>query len=164
MSFSELLAVKLPLGLIVLVYILFEIKQMLADFVLQNSWMAGGKQSATGWLAPMATHCTIHASLTLVIALVINPAFWRLAFVDFVAHFSIDCAKARIGLATGWTGTPKLLVAFWRIPSLPLPNPLGAGTDANRGVANARQSSYTLCDNVYWRLVPWPVNGKHTFG
>jgi hypothetical protein len=49
--------------------------------------MAGGKQSATGWLATMATHCTIHESLTLVIALVINPAFWWLAFVDFVVHF-----------------------------------------------------------------------------
>jgi len=46
MSFSELLAIELPLGLIILVFILFEIKQMLADFVLQNSWMAGGKQQA----------------------------------------------------------------------------------------------------------------------
>ena len=112
MSFSELLAIELPLGLIILVFILFEIKQMLADFVLQNSWMEGGKQSATGWLAPMATHCTIHASLTLVIALVINPSFWWLAFVDFVVHFSIDCAKACIGLATGWTPERQ---SFWSL-------------------------------------------------
>ncbi|MBT6314623.1 MAG: DUF3307 domain-containing protein [Alphaproteobacteria bacterium] len=112
MSFSELLAIELPLGLIILVFILFEIKQMLADFVLQNSWMAGGKQQASGWMAPLAMHCTIHASFTLAIALVINPSFWWLAFVDFVVHFSIDFAKARIGLATGWTPERQ---SFWSL-------------------------------------------------
>jgi hypothetical protein len=112
MSISDLLAIELPLGLIILVFVLFEIKQMLADFMLQTSWMARGKQQAEGWLPPLATHCTVHASFTLAIALVINPAFWWLALVDFAAHFSVDLAKARIGLATGWTPERQ---SFWSL-------------------------------------------------
>ena len=103
MSFSESLAIELPLGLVILVFILFEIKQMLADFVLQNSCMAMGKQKASGELSPFLVCCAVHSAFTLAIVLAINPVFWWLAFVDFTAHFSVDFAKARIGLATGWT-------------------------------------------------------------
>ena len=40
---------------------LFIIKHLLADFLLQTSWMAKGKELASGWLGPLLAHVALHA-------------------------------------------------------------------------------------------------------
>lgn len=90
-------------------YAAFALKQFLADFVLQSNWMAVGKEHARGWAVPLAAHAGCHAVLTLLLALVIFPAFWWFGPVDFLVHGGIDRAKAwasrRLDLKpdeTGW--------------------------------------------------------------
>ncbi|MEQ9125126.1 MAG: DUF3307 domain-containing protein, partial [Alphaproteobacteria bacterium] len=101
MTLEELLALQAPLGAVALAFVLFEIKQLLADYVFQTDWMAQGKQRARAWQAPLAAHCLTHALGTLLIALMLNPALWWLAIVDLLVHGGIDFGKARIGAAAG---------------------------------------------------------------
>jgi Protein of unknown function (DUF3307) len=84
-----------------LIFILFIVKHVLADFVLQTSWMWGTKDKEHGWLAPLAAHAGCHAAFTLVLALVINPALWWLGVVDFALHAIIDRARAVVGRRLG---------------------------------------------------------------
>ena len=97
--------------LLILIFILFAVKHVLADFILQTSWMWRLKDQEHGWLAPLAAHAGCHATLTLAIALVINPALWWLGVVDFLLHAAIDRARGvvgrRLGLVparSGWWG------------------------------------------------------------
>lgn len=69
------------------------VKHVIADFLLQNSWMALGKDQKTGWALPLLTHCTIHGVLTTLIVVLIEPRLWFLGLVDFVIHICIDRAK-----------------------------------------------------------------------
>jgi hypothetical protein len=74
--------------------IIFQLKQFLADFPLQNRYMLQKTRSDWSFIPPLALHCAIHAIITLVIALLIIPSLWWLAFVDFVIHFTMDRIKA----------------------------------------------------------------------
>lgn len=76
--------------------VLFLMKHLLADFVLQSSWIAGGKQQREGWLAPLTVHVSLHAALTGLILLILAPGLVWLALVDFVVHFTIDRTKVII--------------------------------------------------------------------
>jgi hypothetical protein len=80
--------------LFIAVLIFYQVKHFIADFVLQNVWML--QKSKPGWdfVPPLAIHCGVHAGLTLVLALYLNPAVWWLAIVDFVLHFTMDRIKA----------------------------------------------------------------------
>ena len=69
------------------------VKHVIADFVLQNSWMAIGKDQKTGWALPLLAHCLVHLALALVLILIIAPRFWFLAFIDFAIHIVVDRAK-----------------------------------------------------------------------
>jgi E3 ubiquitin-protein ligase DOA10 len=69
------------------------VKHVIADFVLQNSWMAIGKDQKTGWALPLLAHCLVHLVLALVLILVIAPRFWFIAFIDFAIHIVVDRAK-----------------------------------------------------------------------
>jgi hypothetical protein len=69
------------------------VKHVIADFVLQNSWMAIGKDQKTGWALPLLAHCLVHLALALALILVIAPRFWFVAFIDFAIHIVIDRAK-----------------------------------------------------------------------
>ena len=69
------------------------VKHVIADFVLQNSWMAIGKDQKTGWALPLLAHCLVHLALALVLVLVIAPRFWFVAFIDFAIHIAVDRAK-----------------------------------------------------------------------
>jgi hypothetical protein len=69
------------------------VKHVIADFVLQNSWMAIGKDQKTGWALPLLAHCLVHLALALVLILVIAPRFWFIAFIDFAIHIVVDRAK-----------------------------------------------------------------------
>ncbi|KQP49001.1 hypothetical protein ASG40_16235 [Methylobacterium sp. Leaf399] len=76
------------------------VKHYLADFLLQTTWMARGKEGARGWLLPLAAHAGCHAGLTLAVALAVAPHLWWLALVDFTIHFAVDRVKAIVGRRT----------------------------------------------------------------
>jgi hypothetical protein len=69
------------------------VKHVVADFILQNAWMAMGKDAKTGWALPLLAHCAIHGAMATAIFLMLAPRFWYLGLVDFVIHIIIDRAK-----------------------------------------------------------------------
>jgi hypothetical protein len=101
-------AVTADVPFLTLIFILFSVKHVLADFVLQTSWMWRTKDKEHGWIAALAAHAGCHAAFTLALALVINPALWWLGVVDFAFHATIDRARAvlgrRLGLVPGRSG------------------------------------------------------------
>lgn len=74
--------------------VLFQIKHFIADFPLQREYML--KKAMPGWnfLLPLSLHCSVHAFLTLLITLYVNPSLWWLALVDFGIHFTMDRIKS----------------------------------------------------------------------
>jgi hypothetical protein len=68
-------------------------KHIIADFVLQTTWMALGKDQKTGWALPLLAHCLVHLASSLVLILIIAPRFWFVAFIDFAIHIVVDRAK-----------------------------------------------------------------------
>jgi hypothetical protein len=69
------------------------VKHVIADFVLQTSWMAIGKDQKTGWALPLLAHCLVHLAVSMTLILIIAPRFWFVAVVDFVIHITVDRAK-----------------------------------------------------------------------
>ncbi len=84
-------------------WLAFSVKHFLADFVLQTSALARGKEQAHGWVVPLALHAGGHGVLTLLIALLVAPQLWWLGLADFAIHFLIDHGKTLIGRRGGWT-------------------------------------------------------------
>lgn len=99
---------QIPLQPLVLVYLAFAAKQLLADFFLQSSWMAFGKKAQVRWLAPLLAHAAVHALGTFLIALAVSPALWWLGLVDFAVHAGIDRLKAVLSRGLEMTKGP-----FW---------------------------------------------------
>ena len=83
--------------------VVFAVKHVVADFLLQTKAMVRGKERRTGWLMPLLAHVVCHAVLTLLIVLAFVPRLWWLAIVDFVVHLVIDRGKTLIGLERGWS-------------------------------------------------------------
>jgi hypothetical protein len=73
--------------------LLLTVKHIIADFVLQNSWMALGKDQKKGWALPLLAHCLVHFAVAMVLILVIAPRFWFVALIDFAIHITVDRAK-----------------------------------------------------------------------
>ena len=73
--------------------LLLTLKHVIADFVLQTSWMALGKDQKKGWALPLLAHCLVHLAVALALFLIIAPRFWFLAFVEFAIHITVDRAK-----------------------------------------------------------------------
>lgn len=73
------------------------LKHFLADFVLQNRWMASGKEAPAGWALPLACHAGLHGIGTGLIALAFVPEGWWLGLADFIIHAAIDRVKAVAG-------------------------------------------------------------------
>lgn len=73
--------------------LLLTAKHVIADFFLQTSWMAIGKDQKTGWALPLLAHCCVHLGLTTALMLIFAPRFWFLGPVDFVIHLVIDRVK-----------------------------------------------------------------------
>ncbi len=73
--------------------LLLTTKHVIADFFLQNSWMAVGKDLKKGWALPLLAHCLVHLAVAMVLILVVAPRFWFVAFIDFAIHIVIDRAK-----------------------------------------------------------------------
>ena len=82
--------------------LLLTVKHVIADFVLQNSWIARGKDGKSGWLLPLSVHCLIHGVIATLLLVAFAPKLWILGVYDFVVHFIIDRAKgfcvARFGI------------------------------------------------------------------
>ncbi len=74
--------------------IIFQIKQFVADFPLQNRYMLQKTRSDWSFIPPLALHCAIHALITLVIVTFLQPQLWWLAIFDFIVHFTMDRIKA----------------------------------------------------------------------
>jgi Protein of unknown function (DUF3307) len=90
------LSSSVPVGALVGWLLLLTTKHIIADFFLQNAWMALGKDQKTGWALPLLAHCLVHLAVSLVLILVVAPKFWFVAFIDFAIHLTVDRAK-------GWT-------------------------------------------------------------
>ena len=73
--------------------VVLTVKHVIADFVLQSSWMAIGKDQKTGWALPLLAHCLVHLAVALALILVFAPRFWFIAFIDFAIHIIVDRAK-----------------------------------------------------------------------
>ena len=73
--------------------LLLTAKHIAADFVLQNSWMAIGKDQKSGWALPLLAHCLVHLAVAMTLILMIAPRFWFVAIIDFVIHIAVDRAK-----------------------------------------------------------------------
>jgi hypothetical protein len=69
------------------------VKHVIADFVLQTSWMAIGKDQKTGWALPLLAHCLVHLAVSMTLILIIAPRFWFVAVIDFLIHITVDRAK-----------------------------------------------------------------------
>lgn len=80
------------------------------DFVGQTEWMARGKERVVGWQAPLAAHAGMHALATLGVALLVKPAFWWIALIDFVVHGLIDRGKTLVAHRTRFAMTDP---RFW---------------------------------------------------
>ena len=87
-------------------------KHVIADFVLQTSWMALGKDQKTGWALPLLAHCLVHLAVSLVLILMIAPRFWFVAFIDFAIHIVVDRAK---GLCSSSLGVTQEHPWFWTL-------------------------------------------------
>ena len=56
---------SVPVGALIGWMLLLTVKHIIADFMLQNSWMAIGKDQKTGWALPLLAHCLVHLAVAL---------------------------------------------------------------------------------------------------
>ena len=73
--------------------VVLTVKHVIADFVLQTSWMAIGKDQKSGWALTLLAHCLVHFAVAMALILLIAPRFWFVAFIDFAIHITVDRAK-----------------------------------------------------------------------
>ena len=92
--------------------VVFQIKHLIGDYILQTSWMVIGKgKPGLAFVAPLSIHVIIHALTTLAIVYVVNPSLWPLAVFDFVVHFTMDRIKSAPGLLGRFRDMTKS--SFW---------------------------------------------------
>ncbi len=101
----------LPTRWLIIGFSAFLVKQLVGDFLLQNQWMAFGKERAEGWLRPLLAHASVHAASTALIFAFLAPSLAWLAVVDFFIHCAIDRAKGIIGRR--FELTPKQTLFWW---------------------------------------------------
>ena len=92
MSFPAM-SLSVPVGALVGWMLLLTAKHVIADFFLQNSWMAVGKDLKKGWALPLLAHCLVHLAVATVLILIVAPRFWFVALIDFAIHIAVDRAK-----------------------------------------------------------------------
>ena len=83
-----------PVQFVFFLLVVFQLKHFVADFPLQNRYMLQKKKTDWSFIPPLASHCAIHALLTLVLVLWLEPRLWWLGLVDFFVHFTMDRIKA----------------------------------------------------------------------
>ncbi|ABQ38990.1 MULTISPECIES: DUF3307 domain-containing protein [Bradyrhizobium] len=92
--------------------LLLTFKHVIADFVLQNAWMAYGKDQRKGWALPLLVHCLIHLAVAMVLILIVAPKFWFVAVVDFAIHITVDRLK---GICSSRCGVTIEHPWFWTL-------------------------------------------------
>jgi hypothetical protein len=103
---------SVPVGALVGWMLLLTVKHIVADFMLQNSWMAIGKDQKTGWAMPLLAHCLVHLAVSLFLIMVVAPRFWFVAFVDFAIHIVVDRVK---GIFSSSFGVTQEHPWFWTL-------------------------------------------------
>ena len=93
--------------------VVLTLKHLTADFLLQNDWMANGKDARTGWALPLTAHCAIHGALTTILVTALQPKLWFLGAIDFAVHFAIDHTKGII--VSTWRIGPQHRLFWWTI-------------------------------------------------
>ena len=83
--------------------LLLTVKHVIADFMLQTSWMAIGKDQKTGWALPLLAHCLVHFAVAMAFILIVAPRFWFVALIDFAIHITVDRLKGIIASSFGVT-------------------------------------------------------------
>lgn len=99
---------------IFIMLVLFQLKHFAADFPLQTQYMLG-KFKREEWILPLAFHSTVHAGLTLVIAMAFTNSISLIivvTIIDFVIHFTMDRIKASPDLLGRWKPTDSM---FWNM-------------------------------------------------
>lgn len=91
---TDFLNLTLPLADVVTVYLLFRLKHFMADYLLQTTWMARGKEKPVGWATALFAHAGVHAIGTTAIAAAFAPSMMILGTIDLFLHAGIDRAKA----------------------------------------------------------------------
>ena len=105
---TDFLSASLPLAEVVTVYLLFRLKHFMADYLLQTTWMARGKERTEDWATALFAHAGVHALGTTAIAVAFAPSMMFLGTIDLFLHAGIDRAKASCrGL------TPDQPVFWW---------------------------------------------------
>jgi hypothetical protein len=102
LSFPSLSS-SVPVGALIGWMLVLTFKHVIADFVLQNAWMAIGKDQKTGWALPLLAHCLVHLAVSMALILIIAPRFWFVAFIDFAIHITIDRVKGLVASTFGVT-------------------------------------------------------------
>ena len=77
--------------------VVYQIKHFLADYPLQTPYMLGKFKKYPDFIHPLATHASVHALFTMLIAICcghIGPVASALALFDFTVHFIVDRIKA----------------------------------------------------------------------
>ena len=92
--------------------LLLTVKHIIADFMLQNSWMAIGKDQKTGWALPLLAHCLVHLAVSLLLIMVVAPRFWFVAFIDFAIHITVDRLT---GICASSLGVTQEHPWFWTL-------------------------------------------------
>ena len=90
---TDVLNASLPLAEMLAVYLLFRLKHFMADYLLQTTWMARGKQKDEGWATALFAHAGMHAIGTTAIAAAFAPSMMFLGGIDLFLHALIDRAK-----------------------------------------------------------------------
>ncbi len=90
--------------------LLLTAKHVVADFFLQNTWMAVGKDQKRGWALPLLAHCLVHLAVAMVLILIVAPRFWFVALIDFAIHIAVDRAK---GFCVSTFGVKQEHQWFW---------------------------------------------------
>jgi hypothetical protein len=102
LSFPPMSA-SVPAGALIGWMVLLTVKHVIADFVLQTSWMAIGKDQRTGWFLPLLAHCGVHFAVAMALILVVAPRFWFVAVIDFAIHITVDRGKGLVASRLGVT-------------------------------------------------------------
>jgi Protein of unknown function (DUF3307) len=102
---------SVPVGALVGWMLLLTFKHIIADFVLQTSWMAT-KDQKIGWALPLLAHCLVHLAVAMTLILIVAPKFWFVALIDFAIHLVIDRAK---GLCASRLGVTQDHPWFWTL-------------------------------------------------
>lgn len=92
MSFPALSS-SIALGPLIAWMLALTVKHVIADFFLQNAWMAMGKDARTGWALPLLAHVSIHGVLTTLLVTAVQPKLWFVGLIDFAIHITIDRTK-----------------------------------------------------------------------